>query len=359
MAFLRTKFRLQSKAVLAVLGLFIIILGITACGKKRRIAAKVDNKKIYVYEVENMVKRYVSISKKLNPAYIEPKGMVLTNMRKKFIEGIIDRIIILQRAKAEDISIANEELNAKIDQLKKTNEIIDEISFNNYLTEQGISKEEFSKNIREIMVMEKFREKLFSDIKVDREETEAYYKSHISRYTRETIKAAHILFQAPNQDIPEHELLSLETKIKKAYPELKGEALKQRIEKEKKQILSLAERVAKEARADKNFSRLARKYSQGPRAKAGGDLGEVARGDMVSAFETALFSLKKNEIAGPVKTKFGYHIIKALSSPKKEVRPLASVKEEIKAIILANKRKKKLASLREGIEIEVIWDCMG
>ena len=72
-----------------------------------------------------------------------------------------------------------------------------------------------------------------------------------------------------------------------------------------------AEQVLAEARAGGDFAKLAEKYSQDPgSARQGGDLGYTARGAFVKEFEAALYALKKGEISEPVKTQFGYHIIK-------------------------------------------------
>ena len=108
------------------------------------------------------------------------------------------------------------------------------------------------------------------------------------------------------------------------------------------------------------FEEAAKKYSTCPSRKKGGNLGEFGRGQMVKEFEKAAFNLQKGQMTQqPIKTKFGYHIIKALSNPKKEVKSLDKVKDEIRRTLLGDKREKKLKSLREGLEIQVLWDCMG
>jgi parvulin-like peptidyl-prolyl isomerase len=60
------------------------------------------------------------------------------------------------------------------------------------------------------------------------------------------------------------------------------------------------------------FANIAKQVSLCPSAKRGGDLGSFGRGMMVKEFETAAFALNKGEISKPVKTKFGFHVIKRL-----------------------------------------------
>jgi len=73
---------------------------------------------------------------------------------------------------------------------------------------------------------------------------------------------------------------------------------------------SQALKVLEELKSGTDFSQLAKKYSQCPSGKKGGDLGQFGRGQMVREFEQTVFSLKIGEISQPIKTKFGYHIIK-------------------------------------------------
>jgi parvulin-like peptidyl-prolyl isomerase len=73
---------------------------------------------------------------------------------------------------------------------------------------------------------------------------------------------------------------------------------------------SQALRIVEELEAGKDFNGLARKYSTCPSGKRGGNLGKFGRGQMVKEFEKAAFALKVGEVSPPVKTQFGYHIIK-------------------------------------------------
>ncbi len=74
---------------------------------------------------------------------------------------------------------------------------------------------------------------------------------------------------------------------------------------------TLAEDLIEKINTGTRFEDLAKEYSTCPSRKKGGSLGEFGRGVMVKEFEKAAFALQKNQITQiPVKTKFGYHIIK-------------------------------------------------
>jgi peptidyl-prolyl cis-trans isomerase D len=100
-----------------------------------------------------------------------------------------------------------------------------------------------------------------------------------------------------------------------------------------------AEDVLKQIKAGGDFGKLAEKYSDDPgSAKQGGELGNVSRGIMVKPFEDALFAIAKpNDIVGPVKTQFGYHIIQLESVQAAVVKPFAEVKPQL----LADYQKKQ------------------
>ncbi len=61
-----------------------------------------------------------------------------------------------------------------------------------------------------------------------------------------------------------------------------------------------------------SFSTIAQQVSLCPSGKRGGDLGKFGRGQMVKEFESTAFSLQRGQVSAPVKTQFGYHIIKRL-----------------------------------------------
>lgn len=87
--------------------------------------------------------------------------------------------------------------------------------------------------------------------------------------------------------------------------------------------------VYKKAKSGENFSQLAAEYSEDPATKnIGGDLGYFDRRRMTQPFDSAVFALKVGEIAGPVRTQYGWHIIK--KTDEKHIQPFDKVKEKLK-----------------------------
>jgi peptidyl-prolyl cis-trans isomerase C len=74
------------------------------------------------------------------------------------------------------------------------------------------------------------------------------------------------------------------------------------------EIKQVMERLGK----GESFAKIAQEKSICPSGKRGGDLGEFGRGMMVREFEKAAFDLDKGKVSGPVKTEFGWHVIKRL-----------------------------------------------
>jgi len=75
-----------------------------------------------------------------------------------------------------------------------------------------------------------------------------------------------------------------------------------------------AESVLSRIEQGEDFANIAKRVSRCPSSKKGGNLGKFGKGKMVKEFETAAFELKPGELSKPVKTQFGWHIIKVVET---------------------------------------------
>lgn len=117
--------------------------------------------------------------------------------------------------------------------------------------------------------------------------------------------------------------------------------------------------LAKIKAGEISFEDAARENSTCPSGKSGGSLGEFGRGQMVAEFDTAVFAMEEGEISSsPVKTQFGYHLIKL--NAKKEAAPMEydAIKDEIKDALLNEKRRAAYTSKINQLKILYPVDMM-
>ena len=147
--------------------------------------------------------------------------------------------------------------------------------------------------------------------------------------------------------------------VAKAYYEDQVKAMKPEEEVQARHILVDTEEKAKEI-ADKlakggDFAALAKENSKDPGSKDdGGLLGFFGRGQMVPQFEEAAFRLKKGEVSPPVKSQFGFHLIKVEDRREKKLPTFDEVKDRILNSMIQKKAQEVAVALRTKAKIEYV-----
>jgi peptidyl-prolyl cis-trans isomerase C len=116
-----------------------------------------------------------------------------------------------------------------------------------------------------------------------------------------------------------------------------------------------AEAKALKEKIDKgaDFAQLAKENSKDPGSKDdGGNLGYFGHGQMVPQFEEVVFKLKKGEVSDPVKTQFGWHVIKLDEKRAKVFPPLEQVREQVSRYVAQKAQSDLIVQLRQGAKIE-------
>lgn len=175
------------------------------------------------------------------------------------------------------------------------NQIISFELFYNYGKDNKLDEDEkflsMLENAKKELLTQTAIDDVLSKVSVTDKEAEDYYKANINLFkTKESVKAKHILVDTLEK------AKELKTKVENGMP----------------------------------FEEAAKKYSSCPSNVRGGDLGTFTRGQMVPEFEDEAFKLEIGKISDPVKTQFGYHLIKVEQKNKPEIRPFKSVAQAIK-----------------------------
>ncbi|MEE9498671.1 MAG: SurA N-terminal domain-containing protein [Nitrospinaceae bacterium] len=174
-------------------------------------------------------------------------------------------------------------------------------------------------------------------VKIYEEDIKDYYDTNQAKFfIKKQYKASHILIKN-DTPLPFGEDLSDEEKEK-----LLNEA------DEKTRIK--ADEILKQIKEGAEFGEMAKKYSGDPGSGTnGGSLGQFSRGMMVPEFEAALDQLTPGELGGPVKTLFGFHIVRLDEVKEERLKPLTEVQEEIKKTLKKDKARKRIRRIAKKI----------
>lgn len=127
---------------------------------------------------------------------------------------------------------------------------------------------------------------------------------------------------------------------------------------EKQEKMKLAQSLLKRARANEDFAKLAKEYSDDPGSKDKGGEYTFTRGEMIPEFESAAFSLQTNQISDIVTTVYGYHIIKLLEKFPPKKLEFAEVKSDIKDYLdqkaIHDMLPEYYASLKKEAKVEIL-----
>lgn len=114
---------------------------------------------------------------------------------------------------------------------------------------------------------------------------------------------------------------------------------------------------AQEMLNEKEFAEVAKEMSKCPSKQNGGDLGMFGRGQMVPEFEEAAFSMKEGEVSDPVKTQFGFHLIKLIKKQEAREKSFDEAKAELNQKMLVSKQQgayaKHLDELKKKYKVEL------
>jgi len=204
-------------------------------------------------------------------------------------------------------------------------------------------------------------ERFKSATPVDDAAVQAYYKAHQAQFM--TPESAHLQYAelrlealAAQAAVSDADLRAAYDKEKSRFsvPEKRHARHILITGKDDAAALKQAEDVLAQAKAGKDFAALAQQYSQDPgSAKNGGDLGWAERGSFVAPFADALFGMSIGEIRGPVKTQFGYHIIRLDEIQAAKGKSFEEARPELDAQLRRNRATDRFGEIQEQLQSKV------
>ncbi len=380
-----------------ILGAIVVVFVFWGIGSFRSsrmdVAAKVNGEKILFETFREAYSRVLENYQRMFGGTI-PEFIKKDAIKKQVLNELINKALINQAAAKMGIIVSDEEIRQTIVQLRafQSNGGFSQDLYERLLKQNRLTPAKFETSVREELTLEKVKAILAAgidvpdseaedryryenqqislqyltidpddceqDVKYSEKDLKTWYAAHEDSYKTEPLrKIRYLVFK--KADEMKHVIVPAD-KISAYYKEHMDEfSVKEQrkarhillrlpqdaSEEDAKKVKAKADRLFERLRKGESFVKLASKYSEDPgSAKNGGDLGFFSKGTMITPFDDKVFSMKEGEISPPIRTKFGWHIIKLEKIKPQRLKPLKDVRPIIEA---------KLKSQEAG---KVLWE---
>lgn len=328
---------------------------------------------------------------------VEPKTLDNPQFKQTILDNLIDQTLIVQHAEDQGYRISNAQLAEVIRNQPgfQRDGKFDSALYEALLRREGLTPRQFETKVREQILMTHLQagisesriitpadiaglahllaqerevayaligaDALMAKMTVSGQDIEQYYSAHPDLFQfPEQVRIEYLQLSAGdlNQNQP-----PTEEELKKAYSE---EAARytvpekrrashilvslpaQPTENQAKEALAKIQDIAKQARAGADFAGLAKKHSvDSVTAAQGGDLGEIRRGVLPKEIENAVYALKSGEISQPVRSTYGYHLVKLTAHTPEKRKAFADVRKELVEVVRRRQAEERFFDVSE------------
>jgi parvulin-like peptidyl-prolyl isomerase len=238
-----------------------------------------------------------------------------TTLKNQIVAFLVQRVQFEQKAKELEIEVTEKQVDDRLAEIKKQYFDNSDKKLQDQLKQTNTTLEQVKRDLRANLIQDALFAKVTADVTVTDKEVRAYYEENKDQYGEpESRKVRHIL-------------VDKKERADDLYAQLQGGA---------------------------SFATLAKKFSKDPGSAAQGGELTVGKGATVPEFDKVAFELARNELAEPVKSQYGWHVIQALSAVKPaKVQPFAEVEEQIKQQLLQTKKNDKMTKWVEDVKKEL------
>ena len=233
-------------------------------------------------------------------------------LRNAIVTSLVEQARFEIAAEELDITITDEELDERLDELKEQFFEGDEEAYKAELEKQGLTEEQVLKDLRTRMLSEKIFEEITSEVEVTDEDIQAYYEENKAQ------------FEQPASREVRHILVKTQARANQIHRQLENGA---------------------------DFAKLAKEFSEDPASAEQGGNFTAQKGATVAPFDEVAFELETGELSDPVKTQFGWHVIEAVADAEDAaMQELAEVEEQISTTLLEEKKNARINEWVQQLE---------
>jgi len=346
--------------------------------------AKVGNRKITMTQYQTAYKNTLEMYRSQFKGQFNEEMMEKIGLKQKVLEDLIGREILLQEAEKRSIKVSEDEVKNAILSMPMFQQdgSFSEPMYQRALNYYGITAAEFQKDKERELVLKALESIITGSAKVSEQELrdmyrlqqekvkigymcfepdkikesvtiaeadiKKYYDGHKEEFRQpEKVKVKYIVFdpeqfektaEVTPRDIEEYYQADTEQFSEPQKVRARQILLKSDNKEKDGEVFKKAEALVEKIKKGEDFEKLAMKVSEDKAtAGKGGDMGYFKKGEMAKPLEAAAFALKKDEVSQPVKSQYGWHIIKVEDITEARTKPLAEVKDAIESEIRKDK----------------------
>ncbi len=291
-----------------------------------RIVARVDDDVITRYDLEQATTPYL-LQRGMQPDVLEDEQR-RAEIQEKVLEELIDRKLIVKKAREMDLSVNDEQIDRWLAQQRSSQNLSEE-QMRSMIERYGISFEEYRETIRQNLLKIRFvNMKLGQQVSVSDEEVRERYREQFgpAGESERQVTVRQILVQPDGDD-------------------------RKALNAARKQARQIVDRLDQGA----DFAELAKKHGDGPSADDGGLLGSFSRGELNSAFNV-VFELDEGEHSEVVETKHGFHVLRVDDVSQQASSDVEQRKEMIRRKLRQQKMQKELETYVEQLREKAFID---
>lgn len=268
------------------------------------VLVRINHEEILVGDLQKEVSR----EKGNYPPEVFKNKKAFLKIKKRILEEMIDRKLLLEEALSKGTYVGEEELQKELELFKNQ---YTEMSFQDVLRKAGVSPEEWTTLKKENLIIKRYLDRVAAlSHPITPEMVKSYYEQNLDSFRRpESVRVRQIVTDS----------------------------------KEK------AESILRRLQNGENFAKLARDLSLSPDRKQGGDLGYIVKGSFPREFEVC-FSMNPGEVSPIIPSPYGFHIFKVLEKSPEKLLALNEVEAQITLELKRKWREEERKKLLEELK---------
>ena len=329
--------KMFSRAVVAASAAWVLVAPLQAAQIIEQVLVKVNGDIITKTDLEQ--RQIEALRRRMN-TNVDPDALKTDEQVKKALAEVtppllvdaIDDLLMIQLAREKGFKLPDEAFTRWLTNMRKEQNLVDDQKFNAALKQEGLTMTDLRRNVeRQFMIQEVQRSEVGSKLQITEQEARQYYASHQQEFVQPaSVTLREILIEAAADSQGTRDPDSVSDKA-----------------------AAVRARIA----SGEDFAKVAAEESAAPSKANGGLVGPIVVGELSTALQDALASMKPGDVTQPIRTARGYQIVKLETHTPSVVQPFDNVRDLVAERVYSQRQRTEVQKFLSRIRSQaiIIW----